>query len=91
MIEILTKIRAKITIIVVVENENLIISLLFVNVKSSIILFSYQMLAPTFNYDEQSIYYKVYEWNEQRSNGYMEKRTTIMKKLKSIQPPSIPS
>ncbi len=59
MIEILTKIRAKITIIVVENREPyyFIIICKFKEVRLS--LFSYQMLASTFDYRWASSYYKV--------------------------------
>ncbi len=62
MIEILTKIPAKITIIVVENREPyyfIIIHKCFKEVPLS--LFSHQILATTFDSDERSSYYKVYE------------------------------
>ncbi len=60
MIEILTKIRVKITIIVV-ENRELYYFIIISKCKEvPLSLFSYQMLASTLTMDEQSIYYNVY-------------------------------
>ncbi len=59
MIEILTKICAKITIIVV-ENRKPYYFIIFCKCKEvPLSLFSYQMLASTLTTDEQSSYYKV--------------------------------
>ncbi len=61
MIEILTKIRAKITIIVVKNREPYYYFIIIYKCKEvTLSLFSYQMLASTFDSDEQSSYYKVY-------------------------------
>ncbi len=60
MIKILTKIRAKITIIVVENGELYYFIIICKCRKVPLSLFSYQMLASTFDYDEWSIYYKVY-------------------------------
>ncbi len=60
MVEILTKIRVKITIIVV-ENRELYYFIIFGTCKEvPLSLFSYQMLASTPTTDEQSSNYKVY-------------------------------
>ncbi len=59
MLEILTKIRAKITIIVVENREPYYFIIICKCKKVPLFLFSYQMLASTFDYDEWSIYYKV--------------------------------
>ncbi len=60
MIEILTKIRVKITIIVV-ENRELYYFIIIYKCKEvPLSLFSYQMLASTFDSNERSSYYKVY-------------------------------
>ncbi len=59
MIEILTKIRVKITIIVVNNREPYYF--IFYKCKEvSLSLLSYQMLASTFHSNEWSTYYKVY-------------------------------
>ncbi len=61
MIEILTKIRAKITIIVVENREPYYFIIIIYKCKEvSLSLFSYQTLASTFGSDEWSSYYKVY-------------------------------
>ncbi len=65
MIEILTKIRAKITIIVVENREPyyfiIIIIIIICKCKGvRLSLFSHQMLARTLTTDERSVYYKVY-------------------------------
>ncbi len=64
MIEILTKICAKITIIVVENREPYYFTIIYKYKDIPLSLFSYQMLASTFDSDEQSSYYKVYdsEW-----------------------------
>ncbi len=61
MIEILTKIGVKITIIVV-ENREPYYFIIIINKCKEVplSLFSYQMLASTFDSDEWSNYYKVY-------------------------------
>ncbi len=61
VIEILTKIRAKITIIAV-QNRGPYYFIIICRCKEVLLsLFSYQMLASTLTVDEQSIYHKVYE------------------------------
>ncbi len=64
MIEILTKIRGKI-IIIVVQNIELyyfiiIIIIIYKRKEVPLSLFSYQMLASTFDSDGRSSYYKVF-------------------------------
>ncbi len=59
MTEILTKIRAKITIIVV-ENRERYYLIICKCKEVPLSLFSYQMLASTLTTDVRSIYYKVY-------------------------------
>ncbi len=54
------KIRAKITIIVVENREFYYFIIICKCKKVPLSLFSYQMLASTFDCDERSIYYKVY-------------------------------
>ncbi len=63
MIEILTKIRAKITIIVVENREPYYFIIIYKYKLVPLSLFSYQMLASPFDSDEQSSYYKVYRVN----------------------------
>ncbi len=60
MIEILTKIRVKITIIVVENREPYYIIIICKCKEVPVSLFSYQMLVSTLTIAEQSIYYKVY-------------------------------
>ncbi len=61
MIEILTKIPVKITIIIVVENGEPYYFIIICKCKEvPLSLFSYQMLASTLTTDERSIYYNVY-------------------------------
>ncbi len=60
MIEISTKIRAKIIIIVVEDREPYYFIIIWKCKKIPLSLFSYQMLASTFDDDERSSYYKVY-------------------------------
>ncbi len=60
MIEILTKIRAKITIIVVENRESYYFIIIYKCKKVPLSLFSYQMLASTFDSDERFSYYKVH-------------------------------
>ncbi len=60
MIEILTKIRAKITIIVEENREPYYFIIIYKCKEVPLSLFSYQMLASTFDSDERSGYYKVY-------------------------------
>ncbi len=61
MFEILTRIRVKITIIIVVENREPYYFIIIYKCKAvPFSLFSYQMLASTFDSDERSGYYKVY-------------------------------
>ncbi len=64
MIEILTKICAKITIIVVKNREPyyFIIIIIYKCKEVPLSLFSYQTLASTFDFDERSSYYKVYAY-----------------------------
>ncbi len=59
MIEILTKIRAKITIIILKNREPYYFIIIYKCKKVTLPLFSYQMLASTFDSDERSSYYKV--------------------------------
>ncbi len=54
------KICAKITIIVVENREPYYFFIIYKYKKVPLSLFSYQMLVSTFDYDERSIYYKVY-------------------------------
>ncbi len=63
MIEILTKIRAKIIIIVVKNRENYCFIIIFKCKQVPLSLFSDQKLASTFGYEERSRYYKVYAQN----------------------------
>ncbi len=60
MIEILTKILAKITIIVVENREPYYFIIIYTCKEVYLSLFSYQMLASTFDSNERSSYYKVY-------------------------------
>ncbi len=60
MIEILTKIRVKIAIIVIKNREPYCFIIIFKCKQVPLSLFSYHMLASTFYYHERSIYYKVY-------------------------------
>ncbi len=60
MIEILTKICANITIILVKNREPYYFIIIYKCKEAPLSLFSYQMLASTFDSDERSIYYKVY-------------------------------
>ncbi len=60
MIEILTKIGVKMTIIVVENRESYYFIIIYKGKEVQLSLFSYQMLASTFNSDERSSYYKVY-------------------------------
>ncbi len=60
MIEILMKIRAKITIIVGENREPYYFIIICKCKRVPLSLFSYQMLASAFDYDERSVYYKVY-------------------------------
>ncbi len=61
MIQILTKIHAKITIIVIENRGHYYYFITICKCKQvPLCLFSYQMLASTLTMDEQSIYYKVY-------------------------------
>ncbi len=60
MSEILTKIRAKITIIVLKNREPHYFIIIYKCKEVSLSLFSYQMLASTFDSHEHSSYYKVY-------------------------------
>ncbi len=63
MIDIFTEIRAKI-IVIVVENREPYYFIIICKCKKVLLsLFAYQMLASTFDYDERSIYYKVYDCN----------------------------
>ncbi len=55
------KIRAKITIIVVKNREPYYFIIIYNYKEVPLFLFSYQMLASTFNSDEWSSYYKVYD------------------------------
>ncbi len=63
MIEILTKIRAKITIIVVENREPYYFIIIYACKEVPLSLFSYHMLASTFDSDERSSHYKVYAVN----------------------------
>ncbi len=63
MMEILTNIRAKITIIVVYIREPYYFIIIYKCKEVLLTLFSYQMLASTFDSDEWSSYYKVYGYN----------------------------
>ncbi len=60
MIEILTKILVKITIIVVENREPYYFIIIYKCKKVPLSLFSYEMLASTFDSDEQFSHYKVY-------------------------------
>ncbi len=60
MIEILTKIGAKITIIVEENREPYYFIIIYKCKEVPLFIFSYQMLASTFDSDERSSYYKVY-------------------------------
>ncbi len=60
MIEILTKIFAKITIIIVKNREPYYFNIIYKCKEVPLSLFSYQMLASTFDSDEWSSYCKVY-------------------------------
>ncbi len=62
MIEILTKIRVKITIIVVENVEPYYFIIVCKCKEVPLSLFPYQMLASTLTTDERSIYYKVYAY-----------------------------
>ncbi len=59
MIKILTKICGKITIIVVTNGEPYYFIIIYKCKEFPLSLFSYQMLASTFDSDERSSYYKV--------------------------------
>ncbi len=73
IIEILTKICAKITIIVV-ENRKPYYFIIICKCKEvPLSLFSYQMLASTLTMDEGSIYYKVYNWKGPLKMGGIQK------------------
>ncbi len=61
MIEILTKILAKTTIIVVENREPYYFIIIYKCEEVPLSLFSYQMLASTFDSNERSSYYKVDE------------------------------
>ncbi len=61
MIEILPKIRAKITIITVENREPYYFIIIYKCKEVPLSLLSYQMLASTFDSDERSSYYKVYD------------------------------
>ncbi len=60
MIKILTKIRVKITVIVVKNREPHYFIIVYKCKEVMLSLFPYQMLASYFDSDEQFIYYKVY-------------------------------
>ncbi len=60
MIEILTKIRAKMTIIVVENREPYYFIIIYKCKEIPLSLFFYQMLDSTFDSDEWFSYYKVY-------------------------------
>ncbi len=60
MIEILTKIGGKITIIVVENREPYYFIIIYKFIEIPLSLFSYQMLASTFDSDEWFNYYEVY-------------------------------
>ncbi len=62
------KIGAKITIIVVENREPYYFIIICKCKKVPLSLFSYQMLALTFDYDERSIYYKVYGYRSLINN-----------------------
>ncbi len=62
MIEILTKIRAKITIIVVENREPCYFIIIYKCKEVLLSLFFYQMLGSTFDSDKRSSYYEVYEF-----------------------------
>ncbi len=64
MIEILTKIYEKITIIAVENREPYYFTIIYKCKEVPLYLFSYQMLASTFDSDERSSYYKVYKVEE---------------------------
>ncbi len=61
MIEILTKIHGKVTIIVVENNEPYYFIIIYKCKQGPLSLFSYQMLASILTMDERSSYYKVYD------------------------------
>ncbi len=60
MIEILTKIRVKTTIIVVENREPYYFIIIYKCKEVPLSEVSYQMLASTFDFDERSSYYKIY-------------------------------
>ncbi len=60
MIEILTKIRVKITITAVKNREPHYFTIIYKCKEVPLSLFSYQMLASTFDSNKRSSYYKVY-------------------------------
>ncbi len=62
MIETLTKIRAKIIIIVVENRERYYFIIIYKCKEVPLSLFSYQMLTPTFDSDKRYSYYNVYVW-----------------------------
>ncbi len=63
MIEILTKIGANITIIVVENGEPFYFIIIYKCKEVPLSLFSYEMLASTLTTDERSIYCTVYDKN----------------------------
>ncbi len=68
MIKILTKIRGKITIIVVENRESYYFIIIYKCKEVPLSLFSYQMLASTFDFDEWSSYYKVCRYTAPNSD-----------------------
>ncbi len=64
MIEILTKIFVNITIIVVENIEPYYFIIIYKCKEVPLSLFSYQMLASTFDSNEWSSYYKVYGYGD---------------------------
>ncbi len=61
MIEILTKIGAKITVIVIENREPYCFINIYKYKEVPLSLFSYQMLVSTFDSDERSSYYMVFD------------------------------
>ncbi len=87
MVEILTKIHAKITIIVVENREPYYFIIICKCKKALLSLFSYQTLASTFDYDGRSIYtLKVYGPNQKFAHqmicsDFLEGEPELMKNI----------
>ncbi len=69
MIKVLTKIGAKIIINAVENREPYYFIIIYKCKKVPLSLFSYQMLASTFDFDEWSSYYKVYDYRSNRTSS----------------------